>query len=236
MRRPRCSLRDLQLHGTRMVTTARAERRLVPFLVALTAVSGLVDSVSYLSFGGVFTSNMTGNLAVLSFALTGHELPLRLCALSLAGFVSGAVVGGRISRRDGTVYPPSLGLMISGALLLVVMAALASQAQPASLDLLTPALSVAMGVQGVVARAVNVADLPTTVVTSTLTGLLADSALGGGSGARWCRRLSAGISFISGASLGAGLHRFGDWLALIPATILVAAAAVGLSRARRTMD
>jgi len=37
-------------------------------LLAMTAVTGLVDAVSFLSLGHVFTANMTGNVVLLGFA------------------------------------------------------------------------------------------------------------------------------------------------------------------------
>jgi hypothetical protein len=40
-------------------------------LVLLTVVTGLVDAVSYLTFGHVFVANMTGNVVFLGFALAG---------------------------------------------------------------------------------------------------------------------------------------------------------------------
>ena len=44
---------------------------LPPLLVALTAVTGLVDAFSYLVLGHVFVANMTGNVVFLAFALAG---------------------------------------------------------------------------------------------------------------------------------------------------------------------
>jgi uncharacterized membrane protein YoaK (UPF0700 family) len=73
-------------------------------LLALTVVSGLVDAVSYLGLGHVFTANMTGNVVVLGFAaagtpgfsvsatltslgvfLVGAALPLLIAAVATAG-------------------------------------------------------------------------------------------------------------------------------------------------------
>ena len=41
---------------------------LVSALLALTFVTGIVDAVSFLALGQVFTANMTGNVALLGFA------------------------------------------------------------------------------------------------------------------------------------------------------------------------
>jgi hypothetical protein len=44
---------------------------LPPLLVALTVVTGLVDSFSYLVLGHVFVANQTGNVVFFAFALAG---------------------------------------------------------------------------------------------------------------------------------------------------------------------
>ena len=64
-------------------------------------------------------------------------------------------------------------------------------------------LALAMGVQNAtVARRMGVADLTTSVLTLTLTGLAADSRLGGGEGPRPGRRLLAVGSMFAGALVG----------------------------------
>ena len=40
-------------------------------LLLLTFVTGIVDSVSVLALGRVFTANMTGNIVVIGFAMAG---------------------------------------------------------------------------------------------------------------------------------------------------------------------
>jgi len=51
--------------------TQPAESRLVGALFVLTVTTGLIDAVSYLALGHVFTANMTGNLVFLAFAVAG---------------------------------------------------------------------------------------------------------------------------------------------------------------------
>lgn len=46
---------------------------LPPLLVAMTLVTGLVDSFSYLVLGHVFVANMTGNIVFIAFALAGAK-------------------------------------------------------------------------------------------------------------------------------------------------------------------
>jgi hypothetical protein len=56
-----------------------------------------------------------------------------------------------------------------------------------------------MGVQNATARRLAVADLTTTVLTLTLTGIASDSRLGGGSGAHTVRRVIAVAAMLLGA-------------------------------------
>jgi uncharacterized membrane protein YoaK (UPF0700 family) len=64
-------------------------------------------------------------------------------------------------------------------------------------------LALAMGVQNATARKLAVADLTTTVLTLTLTGIAADSRLGGGHGAKTARRVLAVAAMLLGALIGA---------------------------------
>ncbi len=64
-------------------------------LLAMTAVSGIVDAVSFIALGHVFTANMTGNIVFLGFAIGGVAgLSMWRSLLALAFFMSGAVLGG----------------------------------------------------------------------------------------------------------------------------------------------
>ena len=71
---------------------------LPPLLVAMTIVTGLVDSFSYLALGHVFVANMTGNVVLLAFSLVGaHGFSSTSSLVSLGSFGLGSVVAGRIS-------------------------------------------------------------------------------------------------------------------------------------------
>src|ERR1700757_2252621 len=91
-------------------------------LLTLTVSTGLVDAVSYLGLGHVFTANMTGNVVFLGFAAVGVKgLSVARSLVSLAAFLLGALIGGRIAttRGDGPrrrwLLPVAIG---EGALLL----------------------------------------------------------------------------------------------------------------------
>jgi hypothetical protein len=65
----------------------------VGILVAMTVVTGIVDAVSFLALGRVFTANMTGNLVLIGFAFAGAPgLSISRSALALLAFLSGAVL------------------------------------------------------------------------------------------------------------------------------------------------
>ena len=74
-----------------------------------------------------------------------------------------------------------------------------------------------MGLRNAVVRKLGVADLTTTVLTLTITGLAADSRLAGGDNPRWQRRSVAIVAMLAGAFAGA---RMVDSLNLPPASRL----------------
>src|SRR3954469_16177891 len=71
-------------------------------LLVLTFSTGLVDAVSYLGLGRVFTANMTGNIVLLGFGIAGSGgLPVVAPLVSLGAFLIGSAVGGVLAARTG---------------------------------------------------------------------------------------------------------------------------------------
>jgi Protein of unknown function (DUF1275) len=68
-----------------------------------------------------------------------------------------------------------------------------------------PTVAALLGVQNSTVRHLGAPDLATTVLTLTLAGLTADSALARGTGARPHRRLGSVAAMLAGAAAGAGL-------------------------------
>lgn len=199
-----------------------AENSRVVLLVALTFVTGSVDAVSYLGLDRVFTANMTGNVALLGFAASGaHGLPLLRAAGALIAFVVGAVVAGRAVRSADSraiwPVPVAASIGLAALLLTTVFVAWAGHGSAPGASLAAAVLAFAMGLQGGATRKLGVADLPTTVVTSTLTGLAADSTLAGGESVRWRRRAGALVALMAGAFSGASLVNVSPVLGLLPA-------------------
>lgn len=182
---------------------------LPPLLVSMTLVTGLVDAFSYLVLGHVFVANMTGNVVFLGFAVAGaHGFSIPASLVALVSFGVGSVVGGRIVRRYGHHRGRHLAAALateSGLVAVSVVLALWSSnpSQHALRYALIVVLSLATGVQNANIRKLAVPDLTTTVLTMTVTGLGADSALGGGKGSKSGRRLIAVAAMFLGALLGA---------------------------------
>jgi uncharacterized membrane protein YoaK (UPF0700 family) len=217
------SFRAWQGHG---ILRLGVENSRVLLLVALTFVTGSVDAVSYLGLGRVFTANMTGNVAMLGFAASGTGgLPLLRNGGALVAFVVGAVVAGRAVRGadERAIWPVPVTVATATAALLLggVFFAWAGHSRPPHPNIIAIALAFAMGLQGAATRKLGVADLPTTVVTSTLTGLAADSSLAGGASIRWRRRASALAALMAGAVSGALLVQVSPALGLLPALVVL---------------
>jgi len=200
--------------------------RLVPVLLALTLVSGLIDAVSYLGLGHVFTANMTGNVVVLGFAAAGapgFSVPHTLT--SLLAFMIGAAVGGRIAQRLGAGPRRTWvrrTLAAEAALLAAsTVVALAAPDDTATVYTLIAVTAFAMGLRNATVRRLGIPDLTTTVLTMTLTGLAADSRAGGGPGTRSPRRTASVVAMVVGAGAGA-------WLVLHHGLALPLAIAAGL--------
>jgi uncharacterized membrane protein YoaK (UPF0700 family) len=181
--------------------------RLLAALFGLTFATGVVDAASVLGLGHVFTANMTGNVVFIGFALGGRdETAVGLGLVSLAAFLFGAMVGGRVTpvatRRVAR-------RALSAALVALVLATATSFVHGSPRIVVVGLLALAMGLRTAVVRKLAVLDMTTTVLTLTLVGLAADSSLAGGANPRWQRRVGAVVVMACGAMVGAELLRVG---------------------------
>src|SRR2546428_9366933 len=193
-------------------------------LLLLTFVTGIVDSVSVLALGRVFTANMTGNIVVIGFAMagvSGFSLPRSITAL--AGFLAGAVVGGRLgSLMSQKSRERWVRVAVFCEAILLLLAGVASEgfkiagATPLmriySIIVLT---AIALGFRNATVRRLAVPDLTATVVTLTVTGIDADSSLARGNNPPVGYRLASPFLMLLGAASGATLLRFGPASALL---------------------
>jgi uncharacterized membrane protein YoaK (UPF0700 family) len=178
-------------------------------LLVLTFTTGLVDAVSYLGIGHVFTANMTGNVVFLGFGIAGGGgLPVVAPLISLAAFMAGAGGGGVLAVRLAGRHPRNFAWALAIEVSLIAAAAVIAAAvdvhpNDVSGDTVIALLAIAMGVRNATVRRIAVPDLTTTVLTMTLTGLAADSILFGGSGKGTTRRTAAVLAMLAGALVGA---------------------------------
>ncbi|MFI9617021.1 YoaK family protein [Streptomyces sp. NPDC052023] len=211
-----------------------ARRDLLPAaLTILTFVTGLMDAISYLGMGHVFTANMTGNVAILGFAAAGTPGFSVLASLvALAAFLAGAVGAGRLAgffrnrRRERWVRTA----FATEAVLLAAATAVAFAVPGGgALYVLITLTGLAMGLRNGTVRKLAVRDMTTTVLTLTLTGLAADSSLAGGSNPGLGRRLLSVVTMLAGALLGAWLvlHHGLGWPLLAATAGATAATALG---------
>ena len=162
-------------------------------LLVLTFSTGLIDAVSYLGLGRVFTANMTGNIVLLGFGIAGSAgLPVLAPLVSLAAFLTGSALGGTLASTTGDRHAQHVARTLAieiGLILTAAITAAATAVRPNTLtgNAVIALLALAMGVRNATARRLAVPDLTTTVLTMTLTGLAADSRIAGGSsqGSLW---------------------------------------------------
>jgi uncharacterized membrane protein YoaK (UPF0700 family) len=200
-------------------------------LTMLTMVSGMVDAVSYLGLDHVFVANMTGNVVLLGCAAAGAAgFSVSATLTSLAAFLAGAVISGRVAGRISSRGRLLIAVMIveAGLVGAAALIALLSSSTATGWARYTDItiLAVAMGMRTGAVRRLGVRDLTTTVLTQTLAGLASDSTLGGGDNPRAVRRAGAVVAMLAGAAVGAVLVLHVDAaLPLLVAAVLAAGTA-----------
>ena len=207
---------------------------LLPALMTATAVSGLIDAISYLGLGHVFTANMTGNVVIIGFAAAGVPgFSVVGSLISLAAFVVGAGVAGRLEAvmRPRTSPRWLRSILVLEMVLLATATAVAFVTSHA-VYLLIALIALAMGLRNGTVRKLAVPDVTTTVLTLTLTGLASDSTLAGGTNPRAGRRLVSVLAMLAGALGGALLvqHTAGLGWPLLVSTFGTAVAALAVPR------
>ena len=178
--RIRCAPSDLVLVRLTQWIADRQHGPLPLLLVCLTVVTGLVDAFSYLRLGHVFVANMTGNVVFLGFALAGvGEISIVASLLAIVAFALGAALGGRWAAgrplHRGHLLAAATAVQAGAVLVASVIASTAGVDGPTVRLTLIGLLALAMGGQNAVVRRLAVPDLTTTVLTLTVTGLVADT-------------------------------------------------------------
>ncbi len=205
---------------------ASIQHPLARALLVLTFTTGLVDGVSYLGLGRVFTANMTGNIVLLGFGVAGAAgLPVVAPLVSLGAFLIGSGAGGVLAKRVGDRHAAhvarALAIEVSFVGAAAVFAAVVTiHPDKLSGDIVIALLAVGMGVRNATVRRIGVADLTTTVLTMPLTALASESRLAGGSGKGEARRIAAVVAMFCGALAGALLLKTSLVLPLVVAAVL----------------
>ena len=194
-------------------------------LIGLTVVTGLVDAFSYVTLGHVFVANMTGNVVFFGFALAGvGGVSAVASLLAVVAFTAGAALGGRLAREPR----PHRGLLLAAGCLVeavpvlvsAIVVAVAGTGLMVTRLVLVALLAAAMGGQNAVVRRLGVPDLTTTVLTLTVTGLVADAS----PAPVRVRRVLAVLAMVLGALTGGVLLR---WVATSAPLWLAAALLLG---------
>jgi uncharacterized membrane protein YoaK (UPF0700 family) len=199
-------------------------------VVALTLGTGALDAVTFLRLGKVFSSVITGNLALLGVAAGQQDATLALNGgLALAGYGAGVVVGSVFAgtpERGQPVWPRRVTVTLAAELAVLLafgalwLASGSHRGTASRLALLIMATA-AMGLQSTAVR--RLGQMSSTYLTSTLTGVL--TALAAGRlPSEWQRSVGVLVALVIGAVLGAlAATQSPGW---VPAAVIVPLAAV----------
>jgi uncharacterized membrane protein YoaK (UPF0700 family) len=192
----------------------------------LTFTSGCVDVVTLMAIGGAFTSVITGNLVFIGRAAGTQSLsPAVHAILAVAGYIAGVAAGSRLRQSFGRPavkrdWPRAATLVLVAEWVILAAVNIAwicyDAAPPGrATDVLLPAASLALGMQGAAARGVK-GNPSTTYMTGALTALVEALA----TGARRSADPSAAVglvALIAGAACSAVLVVRAPRFALLPA-------------------
>lgn len=215
----------------------RADAWVIGGLSLLTTATGVLDATSFLDLGRAFTANMTGNVLLLAFSLTGTSIGggsnSSVFIVALAAFVAGALLGAVSAGRRGRPAHLPTALVVEVVLVAAALAVTASGSLHVTWrrDVVIALLALAMGTQCAMVRRMGLPEANTTVLTTSLGSLAADAVAVGGRPPRIGRRVSTVGCIFIGAVVGAELQRHGPTWSLAVALVLVALAALSLARA-----
>ncbi|MEV4916909.1 YoaK family protein [Streptomyces tirandamycinicus] len=214
-------------------------------MMALTVTTGMVEAVSFLALGPVFTAVQTGTMLLLSFALVGVAgLAVVPCLASVAGFTVGAALSARFESRSRLKgHRWFREALIAESLVLAVAASVAwgieRPGEPLTAHHYTAAglVALAMGIRNVSTLRAGVRGMPVTVTTRALAALIGgsplavDTRLAPGAGDQVRRAVSV-LAMFAGGLLGAWLlhdGRIGAGAVLLCTAVLGVAVALAFT-------
>ena len=211
---------------TLRVNSRPRQQILTLIAIALTFGSGATDVASFTRLGEVFTSVMTGNIVLWGLAVARGSLSLAShTAVAIAGYivgvaggtwiahgfkVSGGSASGGSAAEGGVGRASVLPAHVSWALFaeLILLAGFTvgwevSGARPAGWAefALLAVLAAAMGVQASAVNEMGMANVSTTFLTGTLTGLVSSLVSPGQDTPHGLRRFGVLIGLAAGAGL-----------------------------------
>jgi uncharacterized membrane protein YoaK (UPF0700 family) len=206
-------------------------------LTLMSFSSGCVDILSYRFLGQVFTSAMTGNVALMGLDLGQGEIGAASRNMTaFSGFISGLVVGALIMRHGADRRRLLTAALTEAALLLVFALGWQERGVDAALYALIGLSAIAMGLQSALAHRIGMPSITTTYFTGTMTGIVFGLVGSPSSPHPTIKRtfwpLAALLSYIAGAVL-AGWYTAGrsapELSPLLPAIPCAAALALALT-------
>ena len=217
-------------------------------LMLLTLSSGVVDAISFVAFGKVFTAFMTGNFVFLGLGAThafehGGPSVVRV-ALVLVAFAAGAFLAARVIKRfrGGALTYRGVEVALGGVLVVEVIflagwIAVGGDPAGSAATALAVVLALAMGMQSATVAALDIKSVFTTAATATFLNLAREAADRGSSGTDPARLAKIVVSLIAGATAGGLLLAHAPELAgVLPPVATALAALVGAPVARRSAD
>jgi uncharacterized membrane protein YoaK (UPF0700 family) len=213
--------------------------------IALTFGSGAMDVGSFTRLGGVFTSVMTGNIVLWGLAAASRSVSLAShTAVSIAGYITGVTLGTwvahgfreREASRDNVLAPHITWALLTELVLLAGFTGgwEATGGDPAGWAefCLLAVAAAAMGVQSSAVRDMGMADVSTTYLTGTLTGLVSSLVKPGQDTQHGARRFGVLLGLLTGALLSGLLIAAGADAAVpvLPLTALVLTLVLGSRR------
>ncbi len=148
--------------------------------VLLTTAAGCVNAIGFLTLGGVFTSVMTANSALLGLALgNGDPAMAKLAGVAIVAYLAGAVLGGSAAARSGRGVRSGMrgALAVECVVLSAVWAFwLVVDGRPQAVEkaVLLAASCLAMGCQSGGVRVASGGALTTAYMTGAMTGVVTD--------------------------------------------------------------
>jgi len=206
------------------VFASKAPSRLTTATVVVTMTTGMIEAVSFVGLGYVFTAMMTGNLLFIGFDLAGvssavsQNISLTGSMVALAAFALGALTGhrlnGMLAGRNGH-WLASVTFVKGLLILLAAALAIGLHGKPDHMTMrhlvVILVLAATMGWRSATVRRVAVPDMLVTLVTGSLTKLLMGSLRDPADG----RRGAAVVAIVLGAFVGTLLLRLNPTVALL---------------------